>query len=188
MTMRGKGFRFVGGLLLVMLGLVGCSGGGSAGTLAAKGDGVLAVLPAEKRKEPIDLVGTTLTGARLDLATLRGKPVVLNIWGSWCAPCRTEAPELRTAATELADQAAFVGIATRDDKAEALAYERRFKITYPSLLDEGDLLLALRGAVAAAAPPVTLILDAKGRIAARFVGPITRRTLVGAVQDVTKSA
>ena len=185
--MRRKGLAFIGGLLLVALGLAGCSGG-TAGTSAAKGNGVLAVVPAEKRKEPVDLVGTTLTGARLDLATLRGKPVVLNVWGSWCAPCRTEAPELQAASTELAEKVAFVGIDTVDHKAEALAYERRFKITYPSFFDEGDLLLALRGAVASQAPPVTLILDAKGRIAARFLGPITRRTLVDAVADVTKSA
>jgi thiol-disulfide isomerase/thioredoxin len=180
--MLRKGFRPLVGLLLVTAAVAGCS---SSGSQTPDGDGVRTVVPVEQRKEPIDLSGTTLAGDRLDLASLRGKPVVLNIWGSWCAPCRKEAPELQAAATELDGKAAFVGIATRDDADGAKAYERRFKITYPSFLDGGDMLLQLRGAVASQSPPVTLVLDAKGRIAGRFVGPVTRRSLVGMVSDVT---
>lgn len=186
--MLGKCFRIVAGLVVAVTVLAGCSGGGTTGTTSAQDSGVLTMIPTKQRKEPVDLTGNTLTGARLDLATLRGKPVVLNVWGSWCPPCRKEAPDLQAAATELAGKAAFVGIATRDDEANALAYERRFKVTYPSLFDRGDMLLALRGAVSAQSPPVTLVLDAQGRIAARFVGPVTQRTLVGMVADVTAEA
>ena len=175
------------GALLVALAVAGCSGGGGAGQSSAQGGGVRTLVPVEQRKEPIDLVGTTLAGDRLDLATLRGKPVVLNVWGSWCPPCRKEAPDLQAASVELKDRAAFVGIDTRDKDAQARAYERRFKITYPSLVDRGDLLLSLRGAVTSQSPPVTLVLDEKGRVAARFVGPVTRRTLVGMVSDVASS-
>jgi thiol-disulfide isomerase/thioredoxin len=165
--------------------VAGCSGSGTGQN--AKDGGVELLVPVAQRKEPIDLVGTTLAGDRLDLATLRGKPVVLNVWGSWCPPCRKEAPDLQAASVELKDKAAFVGIDTRDKDAQALAYERRFKITYPSLVDRGDLLLSLRGAVTSQSPPVTLVLDEKGRVAARFVGPVTRRTLVGMVSDVASS-
>jgi thiol-disulfide isomerase/thioredoxin len=184
---RVTGCRATAVALLVVLAVAGCGGGGD-GQSSAQGGGVRTIVPVEQRKEPVDLAGTTLAGTRLDLATLRGKPVVLNIWGSWCAPCRKEAPELQAAAAELAGKAAFVGIATRDDEAGAKAYERRFKVTYPSFLDGGDMLLQLRGAVSSQSPPVTLVLDAKGRVAARFIGVVTRRSLVGAVEDVTKSA
>jgi len=171
---------------LSVITLAGC--GGSGGGQSAQDGGVRLLVPLAQRKEPIDLVGTTLTGDRLDLSTLRGKPVVLNIWGSWCPPCRKEAPDLQAAATELGEKASFVGIDTRDKDAQALAYERKFKITYPSLVDRGDMLLSLRGAVTSQSPPVTLVLDDKGRVAARFVGPVTQRTLVGMVSDVTAAS
>jgi thiol-disulfide isomerase/thioredoxin len=171
---------------LAAITLAGC--GGSGGGQSAQDGGVRLLVPLAQRKEPIDLVGTTLTGDRLDLSTLRGKPVVLNIWGSWCPPCRKEAPALQAAATELGTKASFVGIDTRDKDAQALAYERKFKITYPSLVDRGDMLLSLRGAVTSQSPPVTLVLDDKGRVAARFVGPVTQRTLVGMVSDVTAAS
>ena len=185
--MTGRTIRTIGALLLAATAMAGCSGNNN-GQTAADGGGVRTLVPPEQRKEPIDLVGNTLTGERLDLSTLRGKPVVLNVWGSWCPPCRKEAPDIQAAALELAGKAEFVGIATRDEPANALAYERKYKVTYPSLLDKGDLLLSLRGAVASQSPPVTLILDEKGRVAARFVGPVTRRTLVGMVSDVAASA
>jgi thiol-disulfide isomerase/thioredoxin len=188
--MRMRWLRGLGPVVLAATLLAGCGdGGASSGALSSADDGgVLTIVPVEQRKEPVELAGTTLTGSRLDLSTLRGKPVVLNVWGSWCGPCRKEAADLQAASTELSGQAAFVGIATRDDKASALAYERKFKITYPSLFDRGDLLLALRGAVSAQSPPVTLVLDDQGRIAARYVGPVTRLTVVGMVEDATKSA
>jgi thiol-disulfide isomerase/thioredoxin len=185
----GRPVRLLAGVLLAVAAVAGCTGSGDgSGQSSAEGDGVLTTVPVDQRQEPIELVGTTLTGERLDLSTLRGKPVVLNVWGSWCAPCRKEAPALQGAATQLGDRAAFVGIATRDEPANALAYERKFKITYPSLLDDGDLLLALRGAVAAQSPPVTLVLDDQGRIAARFLGAVTQRTLIGMVEDVSRPA
>jgi thiol-disulfide isomerase/thioredoxin len=185
--MLGKPFRLIAGLLLVAVAVAGCGAGGNDQT-SAQGEGTQTLVPVEKRKPPIELSGTTLTGEKLDLATFRGKPVVLNVWGSWCPPCRKEAPDLQAASVELKGKAEFVGIATRDDEANALAYERRFKVTYPSLIDKGDLLLALRGAVSSQSPPVTLVLDEQGRVAARFVGVVTRRTLVGMVSDVTAGA
>lgn len=173
----------VAGLAAVLV-IGGSSSSGGGSKQVAVDGGTKVVVPAGERREPVELSGTTLKGERLDLATLRGKPVVLNIWGSWCPPCRKEAPDLRDAATELEGKAEFVGIAVRDEAGQALAYERKYKVNYPSLLDTGDLLLSLRGAVSAQSPPVTLVLDEQGRVAARFVGPVTRRTVVAMVSDV----
>lgn len=157
------------------------------GTAFVSGKGVQVMLPVAKRGAPVSLSADTLSGDRLDLASLRGKPVVVNVWGSWCPPCRKEAPDLQAAAEKLHGTAAFVGINTRDSAGSAQAYERKFKVSYPSLVDGGTLLLAFQGAVAPSQIPSTLILDEQGRIAARFSGPVTERTLVQAVADVSAS-
>jgi thiol-disulfide isomerase/thioredoxin len=194
-----KSISRAGGVALVAMLVAGtatgCGGNSSNtsgslgnGTSFVAGDGVATLIPAGQRKQPVELTADTLEGKRFDLATLRGKPVVLNVWGSWCSPCREEAPALQSAATQLAGSASFIGINTRDDVGQALAFDRRFKITYPSVVDRGTLLLALAGAVPPQAIPTTLVLDAKGRVAARFSGPVTRLTLVGMVQDVSKAS
>lgn len=168
----------------------GCGGGsssGSADTRYVQGDSAVTLVPPDQRGEPVALSGTTLGGTTLDVTTLRGNPVVLNVWASDCAPCRKEAPQLQAAYTELKDDGvAFVGINTREpDLAQAKAFERRFEIAYPSLVDEGGaLLLELRGAVPPSAIPTTLVLDEQGRVAARVNGATTKATLVGLVDDV----
>lgn len=160
---------------------------GGTGFVGGDGDSTITVIEPDQRREPVDLSGTTLEGERLDVASLRGSPVVLNVWGSWCGPCRKEAPALEAAAQRLSsDDVAFVGINTRDeDAAQALAFQRTFDVSYPSLVDGGGaLLLSLRGAVAPNAIPTTLVLDAEGRIAARITGATTETTLVDLVQSV----
>lgn len=71
------------------------------------------------------------------MADFKGKVVVLNVWGSWCAPCRAEAPHFAKVAKELKPEGVeFVGINTRDpQKDKALLFEEEFGITYPSLHD-----------------------------------------------------
>jgi len=173
----------------VVLGVAGCSSSGSApsGSSFPVGDGVVTVIAPQQRREPVGMAGTTLAGERLDLASLRGRTVVLNVWGSWCAPCRQEAATLESAYRQLSGRGvAFVGVDTRDDPAQAKAYLARYGITYPSVVDTGGLLLSLRGSVAPNSIPSTLVIDSQGRVAARVSGPITSvRTLVGLVDDVS---
>lgn len=169
--------------------LAGCSGDSAngGGTNYVAGDGTITVVPADRRQQPVDLRGTTLEGAPVDVSAFRGKVVVLNVWGSWCPPCRKEAPDLQAASVELkAKGVEFLGINVQErDKAQALAFQRTFGVTYPSLADDGGTaLLALRGAVAANAIPTTLVLDPQGRIAARISSATTKVTLVGVVDDV----
>lgn len=165
-------------------GLAGC---GEASSGGGTGGGTITLVPEGKRQQAVELRGTTLEGTPLDVASFRGKVVVLNVWGSWCPPCRKEAPDLQAAYTQLRPKGVeFVGIDTNDkDKAQALAFQKTFGVTYPSLADDGGAaLLALRGAVAANAVPTTLVLDRQGRIAARISSATTKATVVGVVEDV----
>jgi thiol-disulfide isomerase/thioredoxin len=169
--------------------LTGCSGSsaGAGGTDYVAGDGTIVLVPPARRQQAVNLRGTTLEGAPFDLGSLRGHPVVINVWGSWCPPCRAEAPDLEAASVALQDKGvAFVGIDTKDqDAAQALAFQKTFGISYPSVSDDGGrVLLALRGAVPPNAIPSTLVVDPQGRIAARISNTTTRTTLVDLVQDV----
>ena len=169
--------------------LAGCSGSsqGGSGTNFVAGDGTITLVPAARRQAPVDLHGTTLEGQPVDVATFRGSVVVLNVWGSWCPPCRKEAPDLQSASQRLtASGVHFLGIDSGDpDPAQAVAFQKTFGVTYPSLADTtGQALLALRGAVAPNAVPTTLVLDTQGRIAARISSATTATTLTDLVNDV----
>ncbi|MFF9136729.1 TlpA family protein disulfide reductase [Streptomyces albogriseolus] len=142
--------------------------------------------PAGKRSAAPMLSGETITGDRLNLADLRGRVIVLNVWGSWCAPCRAEAPDLKKVSEETRDLGVrFVGIDTRDNDAAAKAFERNYGITYPSFRDpDGKLLLGFNGRIPLSAVPSTVIIDRDGRIAARIIGPTTYTTLSELLKDL----
>ena len=119
--------------------------------------------------------GTTLTGHKLSLASLRGDVVVLNFWGSWCSPCRREAPTLAALARHFShDPVRFVGDNVLDYPAAADAFETQFNVGYPSLNDPGEqVVLAFHSTVPPNAIPSTLIIDRTGHIAARVVGGVS---------------
>ena len=108
-----------------------------------------------------ELTGRTLDGARFDVSDHRGEVVVVNVWGSWCPPCIAEAADLQDVwAADQAKGVQFVGINFRDNRDAALAHERRFGVTYPSIDDgAGETLLQLRGSLPPRAIPSTLVLD-----------------------------
>jgi len=176
-------------VLLASTGLTACSddvgSSGDAGFVSGKG--VITRLAVDDRKEPGELAGETLEGEPISLEDFRGKTVVVNVWGSWCAPCRAEAPDLVAASEELADDGVeFLGINSRDlDRAAAQAFQRRFEVPYPSIYDQrGRTLLAFRGTLSPNAIPSTVVIDAEGRVAASVIGETSRSTLVGLVEDV----
>ena len=154
------------------------------------GDGSVAVLPVADRDAPVEIGGETLDGEPLDLADLRGQAVVVNVWGSWCAPCRAEAPDLVAAHDRLTGEhpgeVSFVGLNIRDASAtNARGFEDTFEVPYPSLYDpDSVLLLALRGEIPPNAIPSTLVLDRSGAVAARVLGQVEEGTLVGLVENV----
>ncbi len=187
---RGAAAALLGAVALT---LTAC-GGAATGDAAAQqgyvaGDGATTVVAPEDRVPAPQLRGTTLDGADFDLAALRGKVVVLNVWASWCPPCRAEAPMLEVLASGLRPEGVeFVGVDTRDgDGTAARAFVENVGLSYPNVVDpDGVLLLAFRDTLPPQAVPSTLVLDRQGRIAARVIGPTTEprlRALITAVLD-----
>lgn len=174
--------------LLVLTGC-GFSGGGGNGYIS--GNGAIREFPVSQRQQVGPVSGHLLTGDSFDLRSWRGKVVVVNVWGSWCADCRAEAGHLQKAYQSLTktygSDVAFLGIDNQDPSPDnGIAFERRFGVTYPSLFDQGGrTLLAFQGQIAPNAVPTTVILDKQGRVAASVSGPLTSAvTLQDLVQDV----
>jgi thiol-disulfide isomerase/thioredoxin len=166
----------------------GCSNKvGSSGTQGfVSGNGVINTLPAAERKAPGPVSGESLDGKPLALSDYAGKVVVVNVWGSWCGPCRAEAPMLASAARELGKKGVvFLGINSRNpERAAPQAFVRRYGVPYPSIYDpDGRTLLAFRGTLPANAIPSTVVIDKRGRVAASVLGEITRTTLEDLVQE-----
>jgi len=141
----------------------------------------------EQRKE-LPAVSGSVLGSTTTISTqdFRGKVVVINVWGSWCPPCRKEAPDLQAASVETKDVAQFVGITSKDyDPAPAEAFVRSFKISYPSIYDPtGKVLLAFAGELPPSAIPSTMIIDRQGRLAVRVLSEVSKITLVDMINDV----
>ena len=164
------------------------SGGGNGQGYVA-GDGRVTVVPAAEREAAPEVSGDTLDGGTWSLADQQGKIVVLNVWASWCPPCRAEMPGLQRLSERYADQGVtFAGLDTRDTEAAASAFIENVGVTYPNVVDpDGRLLLAFRGTLPPQAIPSTLIVDDEGRIAARVIGPITEPRLAALLDDVLAS-
>jgi thiol-disulfide isomerase/thioredoxin len=171
--------------------LAGCSGNdvsssGDQGYVSVGGNSIITSIKAAERKAPGTVSGTTLDGARTALTDFRGKVVVVNVWGSWCPPCRAEAPMLAAAARDLQRQdVVFLGINSRNpEQAGPKAFERRFKVPYASIYDpDGRTLLAFRGTLPPNAIPSTVIVDPDGRVSGSVIGAITKTTLYDLVED-----
>lgn len=169
--------------------LAGCSDRSSASSVADQGyisgDGTVRTLPHGERDAALRFEGETLDGGTFDVRDHRGEVVVVNVWGSWCPPCIAEAPELqKTWEAVQGKGVTFVGIDVKDNDAAALAHEKRFGVTYPSIRDrDGRLLVSMRGTLPPQAVPSTLVLDRRGRVAARVLGQLPVGALRGLVDD-----
>ena len=170
--------------------LAACAGGGIAQSTPASngqsfvsGDGGTTIFGGSSAPQAPAVTGTTLAGARLSLSRFRGHVLVLNFWGSWCTPCRAEAPELASLARAFPpSDVAFLGVDIRDTPASAEAFLRNFKITYPSLNDPGgQIALDFHSTVPPAGIPTTLVISRSGRIAARVIGEVSYSGLHGLI-------
>ena len=117
-----------------------------------------------------------LNGGRLEMARLRGQPVVINFWASWCPPCRLEAGLLERAWRSYKDQGVmFVGVDIQDTEAEGVAYVEEFDITYPNGLDAEGTITVDYGVIGL---PVTFFVNRDGTVERRWVGAIDEARLV----------
>ncbi|MER6088275.1 TlpA family protein disulfide reductase [Streptomyces bluensis] len=192
-TSRSRTALLSAGAAVAALVLSACSSGGTSGGRGGTGfitssDGIATVKKSDRADAP-ELSGTTLFGKQLDVASAyRGKIVVINVWGSWCAPCRAEAPNLVKVSEDLADQGVqFVGINTRDTSTgPARAFEEEYKVTYPSLYDPtGKLMLRFeKGTLNPQAIPSTLVIDREGKVAARSLQALSEAKLRKMIEPV----
>jgi len=114
----------------------------------------------------LDVVGG---GAPVSLASLRGRPVVINFWATWCVPCYEEHAVLVSAARAAGDSVQFLGIIYEDDEGRAGDFLARQGSAYPSLMDDDGKTAMAYGIYGV---PETFFVDAQGRIAAKYTGPL----------------
>jgi thiol-disulfide isomerase/thioredoxin len=147
--------------------------------------------PPASRGTVSGLSGDSLTepGTAVSLARYPDQPVVLNIWGSWCGPCRFEAGDLvRVARATSTQHVQFIGIDVRDSRQAGADFSRDFGLTYPSIFDPpGRTLLALNG-VPRSVVPLTIVLDRHHRVAAVFLHAIHAQDLQPVVARIAGEA
>jgi thiol-disulfide isomerase/thioredoxin len=148
-------------------------------------DGNMVAYPVGQRPAAPDFTATSLTGTPINFASYRGKIVVLNIWGSWCGPCRGEGQTLKYLDEEYGPQGvAFLGDDIQDTTANALSFLRGENISYPSVNDaNGAVEERLAIAVPVNGTPTTLVIDKTGHIAGMIDGPATYPDVTTLLKD-----
>ncbi len=122
-----------------------------------------------------DLTLTALDGSPMDLSAQRGKVVVINLFASWCPPCRQEAADLEQVWRKYQDRPVqFFGIAYKDTSTKALAFLQEFGISYPNGMDPDNRIARAYGVTGV---PETFIIDPQGRLVRHILGPITAAEL-----------
>ncbi|GLH94829.1 TlpA disulfide reductase family protein [Phytohabitans aurantiacus] len=163
-----------------------CSGGSWEDKCETTAKGVIECA-ADQRPDPPKVAGDLLTGGRYDLTQDRGKVVVVNFWGSWCAPCRAEADDLEATYQATKDKGAtFLGVNLRDSPDAAKAFEEG-RVTYPSLFDPSGKV-ALDFDVPPNAIPATVVIDRDGRIAAVIRRATVQTELTPIVERIAAEA
>ena len=161
------------------------SGCGNSGTSSAEesfvaGNGATSYISISDRVAAPVLSGMTLLGTNYTLPT--NAIAVVNVWASWCSPCRAEEPTLAAMAQKYSD-VKFVGILTRDNPVNAEAFIRKQQSPYPTLIDD-SVLIGFSKSLPANAIPTTLVIDKNGLVAGRISGVVTIASLTELLEKV----
>lgn len=170
-------------LLIPILLLAGCSNGGASKAEESfiSGSGAVTFIKPSQRIAAPQISGKTLLGGTYSFEV--GKVAVVNVWASWCSPCRAEEPTL-SAAARMYKEVEFIGILTRDNPVNAEAFVRKRAVPFPTLIDD-SILLGFRKSLPANAIPSTVIIDKNGKVAARISGAVTVASLSELIEKVS---
>jgi thiol-disulfide isomerase/thioredoxin len=174
-------------IVLSSLLLTSCAGGGlsnSSENSYVSGSGAAVYIKQSDRRDAPKFSGETLTTG--DLTLNSNQVTVINVWASWCAPCRAEAPLLQEFSIQY-PQVQFAGVLTRDNISSAKAFYENFKLTYPTFIDD-SILVGFKGSLIPNAIPTTLIIDKLGKVAVRISGEATVATLKKMLEKVIADA
>lgn len=133
---------------------------------------------------PVDFTATTLDGRTVRLSSLRGQPVVLNFWASWCPPCRAEAPDFERVHQAYRDKGVVIlGVNTSDQTSKAQAFLTETGVSYPNLLDDRNQLATQFNATSL---PTTIFIDREGHVVKRRLGAINAQQLATQIDDLLR--
>lgn len=171
-----------GGVLLLIMGMYQLLPGSSSENPSIGVADYRATAVHESHLAPDFTMPNLDGGEPISLSDFRGKIVVLNVWASWCLPCRKEAPALQAAWEDYSGRGIqFLGSNYQDDRDAARAFVGEFGITYPSVFDPSGRLAVDYGFFGL---PSTFVIDRSQRIRFRFTGYLTATTLRAALDDL----
>ena len=162
--------------------LTACGGGGSSSAEESfiAGSGAITKMKEGDRIAAPAMSGMTLDGTNFTYTP--GKIAVVNVWASWCSPCRAEEPTLSALSRTFSD-VQFIGILTRDNPVNAEAFSRKRGTPYPTLIDD-SILIGFSKSLPANAIPTTVIIDRNGKVASRVSGVVTVASLTQLIEEV----
>src|SRR3954467_6244389 len=147
----------LGGLALVAVVVIGLSQAGGGGGQGKSAGGACGTVPASLAGAPAPLASLYDQGCQIlgggpaafkaRLASLRGHPVVVNQWASWCGPCRAEFPHFQRLSRSLGKRVAFLGVDSMDNNGDAAAFLERYPVAYPSYIDGDGKVAQVMGGV-----------------------------------------
>lgn len=170
-------------IIAALVFLTGCSNGGASKAEESfiAGSGAVTKIKASDRIAAPEMSGMTLSGKNFTFT--KGNVAVVNVWASWCSPCRAEEPTLSALSRKYSD-VQFIGILTRDNPVNAEAFARKRSTPYPTLIDD-SILIGFRKSLPANAIPTTVVIDRQGRVAARISGAVTVASLSQLIEEVS---